>query len=74
MRFHAENPELTLEELMTKLGSVPAKVRANEPRHRYECRSCGSEMFLNTADHARYEANKISGQGFTIPKCGDCWS
>lgn len=75
MRLHAENPELSYEEVMElamKLGRG-VKLKEGEPRYQYECRSCGDEMWLGQELHNHYENNRINKSGFTIPKCGACW-
>jgi hypothetical protein len=74
-RLAREYPDATHDELFD-LGlraSVPY-LKEGEPRYRYECRSCGDEMWLNQKDHDTREMNKLLGRGFTIPKCGDCWN
>jgi hypothetical protein len=70
-----EYPDATDEELYTIGLRTPIKnyFKEGEPRYRYECRSCGDEMWLNQADHDTREMNKLLGRGFTIPKCGRCW-
>ena len=75
MRLHAENPELSYEEVMElamKSGRA-TRLKDGEPRYRYECRSCGDEMWLSQEDHDKREYNRINKSGFTIPKCGACW-
>lgn len=71
MRLHAENPELTYDEVMELAMRTP--IRGYEGKHKYNCRSCGDEMWLDDADHAKREYNRINKSGFTIPKCGACW-
>lgn len=76
MRLHADNPELSYEEVMDLALRTPIQnyFKDGEPRYRYECRSCGDEMWLNQTDHDTREMNKLLGRGFTIPKCGLCWA
>lgn len=74
MRLHAENPDLSYEEvidLAMRTSSRP--FREDEARYEYECRSCGDPMWIGQESHDRYQNNKKTGQGFTIPKCGACW-
>ena len=74
-RIARENPDLTEDELHAVMlhASVPY-LKEGEPRYRYECRSCGDEMWLNQHDHNERESNRLNGSGFTIPKCGACWA
>ena len=73
-RLAREYPEATEDELydLAMRASVPY-LKEGEPRYRYECRSCGDEMWLNQVDHDQREHNRATGLGFTIPKCGACW-
>ncbi len=73
-RLAREYPEATAEELFDLGLRASVAVKADEPRYQYECRSCGDEMYVGQETHDRYEANKASGVGFTIPKCGLCWA
>lgn len=76
MRLHAENPDLSYEEvieLAMRTSGRSVRLKDDEPRYRYECRSCGDEMWLNQEDHDKREYNRINKSGFTIPKCGACW-
>jgi len=75
-RLAREYPDATNEEL-EQIGLrqvIPNYFKDGEPRYRYECRSCEAEMWLNQKDHDTREMNKLLGRGFTIPKCGACWS
>jgi hypothetical protein len=72
MRLHAENPELSYEEVIELAMRTP--IRGYEGKHKYNCRSCGDEMWLDDKDHETREMNKLLGRGFTIPKCGACWA
>lgn len=74
-RLAREYPEATEQELIEIAGRIPMRgyFKEGEPRYRYECRSCGDEMWLNQEDHDKREYNRINKSGFTIPKCGACW-
>jgi hypothetical protein len=78
MRLHAENPELTYEELVdlaTRTSS--AKLFAeDEPRYEYECRQCQEQVFVTQAMHDRFEYYKTHTDevGSRSPKCGACYA
>jgi len=75
MRLHAENPELSYEEVMDlAMRTGGRKFAENEPRYLYECRQCEQPVWLDQESHNRYDTNLTSGVGFTSPKCGDCWA
>jgi hypothetical protein len=76
MRLHAENPDLSFDELMDlaiRTGTVARK--SDEPRYEYECRQCGDKMFVDQEQHDRLQfyRNNPNEVGTRTPKCGDCW-
>lgn len=81
MRLHAENPELSYEEvidLAMRTGSRPFK--EGEPRYEYECRQCGDSLWVDQEQHDKYQHNKEARAkdpyfiGSSQPKCGACWA
>lgn len=69
MRLHAENPEMSYEELTDlAMRSGGRLLQADEPRYYHTCRSCGDEY---TVDQKTQDW--IESLGGRIPKCGDCY-
>lgn len=68
MRLHAENPELTYEELTDLAMRSGRRLQPDEPRYTHTCRSCGDEY---TVDQKTQDW--IESLGGRIPKCGDCY-
>lgn len=73
-RLAREYPEATEEELYFLAMRATTPRKEGEPRYQYECRSCGDTIWVGQDTHDRYEENKRTGIGFTIPKCGPCWA
>lgn len=77
MRLHAENPELSYEEvidLALRTGSRP--FREDEPRYKYECRQCGDDLWVTQEQHDSYQYYQTHPDevGIRSPKCGPCYS
>lgn len=68
MRLHAENPELSYEEVMDLSMRTGTRLAEGEPRYYHTCRSCGDEYTVNQKTQ-----DWIESLGGRIPKCGDCY-
>ena len=73
-RLAREYPEATYEELFDLAMRTVMPIRKGEPRYEYECRSCGDTTWVSEDTHKRYESSRLTGIGFTMPKCGACWA
>lgn len=76
MRLHAENPELTYEEVIDlALRSGNAPFKEGEPRYEYECRQCGDSVYVTQEMHNKFQYHRENPQviGSRSPKCGRCW-
>jgi hypothetical protein len=68
MRLHAENPELTDEELTNLAMRSGRRLSPDEPRYTHTCYKCGDDY---TVDQRTQDW--IESLGGRIPKCGDCY-
>lgn len=68
MRLHAENPELSYEELTDLAMRSGRRLQPDEPRYTHTCRKCGEDY---TVDQKTQDW--IESLGGRIPKCGDCY-
>ena len=68
MRLHAENPELSYDEVVDLSMRTGRTLKPEEPRYYHTCRSCGDEY---TVDQKTQDW--IESLGGRIPKCGDCY-
>jgi hypothetical protein len=68
MRLHAENPELTDEELTNLAMRSGRRLLPDEPRYTHTCYKCGDDY---TVDQRTQDW--IESLGGRIPKCGDCY-
>jgi predicted RNA-binding Zn-ribbon protein involved in translation (DUF1610 family) len=68
MRLHAENPELSHEELTDLATRSGRQLTPDEPRYTHTCRKCGDEYTVDQRTQ-----NWIESLGGRIPKCGDCY-
>lgn len=68
MRLHAENPELSHEELTDLAMRSGRRLETDEPRYTHTCRSCGEDY---TVDQKMEDW--IQSLGGRIPKCGPCY-
>jgi hypothetical protein len=76
MRLHAENPDLTYDEVMElALRSGRSSFREGEPRYEYTCRQCGDAVWVGQKQHDKYQyyRNNPNEIGSRSPKCGACW-
>jgi hypothetical protein len=77
MRFHAENPELSEDELTDAMLAYQHSTRAMpaEMLFKYECRQCLDDVYISAEQHARYLTFSMPGAaiGPRSPKCGRCW-
>lgn len=67
-------PEATYAELFDLAMREVMPLRAGEKRYEYQCRSCGDSTWVSEDTHTRYESSRLTGVGFTMPKCGACWA
>jgi transposase len=68
MRLHAENPELTDEELTDLAMRTGTRLKADEPRYTHTCYKCGDDYVVDQRTQ-----DWIESLGGRIPKCGACY-
>lgn len=68
MRLHAENPELTHEELTDLAMRSGRRLATDEPRYTHTCYKCGDDYVVDQKTQ-----DWIESLGGRIPKCGDCY-
>jgi hypothetical protein len=68
MRLHAENPELTDEELTNLAMRSGRRLSPDEPRYTHTCYKCGDDYIVDQRTQ-----DWIESLGGRIPKCGDCY-
>lgn len=76
MRLHAENPELSYEEVVDlAMRTASRPFRADEPRYEYQCRQCGDTLWVGQEQHDKYQyyRNNPKEIGISTPKCGACY-
>ncbi len=73
-RLAREYPEASYDELFDLAMKITVPLKEGEKTYPYECRSCGDSVQVSEDTHKRYESSRATGIGFTMPKCGDCWS
>lgn len=69
MRLHAENPELSYEEVveLSMRGGARRVAPKDEVRYDFTCWKCGSEYTVNQETHDWIQSLERS------PKCGACY-
>jgi predicted RNA-binding Zn-ribbon protein involved in translation (DUF1610 family) len=67
MRLHAENPELSHEELTDLAMRTGSRLPEGEPRYDYTCPKCGDEYSVGQ------KMNDWIQSLDRLPKCGDCY-
>lgn len=77
MRLHAENPDLSYEELIDLAMRTPSTraVDPNKPRYLYQCRQCEEDVWVDQEQHDSYQYYRTHTDeiGIRTPKCGDCY-
>lgn len=68
MRLHAENPELSYEELTDLAMGSGRRLEQDEPRYTHTCYKCGDDYVVDQKTQ-----DWIESLGGRIPKCGDCY-
>lgn len=67
MRLHADNPELSYEELTDLAMRTGTRLKGDEPRYEHTCPSCGDEYWVGQKTHDWIQSLDRR------PKCGDCY-
>jgi predicted RNA-binding Zn-ribbon protein involved in translation (DUF1610 family) len=67
MRLHAENPELSHEELTDLAMRSGKRLAKDEPRYNYTCPKCGDDYVVGQ------EMNDWIQTLDRLPKCGPCY-
>lgn len=68
MRLHAENPELSHEELTDlAMRSSGRRLATDEPRYDFTCYKCGDEYKVDQKTHDWIQSLERT------PKCGHCY-
>lgn len=68
MRLHAENPELSYEEVMElAMRGTPRQVSQSEDKFDFTCYKCGDTYWVDKATHEWIQSLERS------PKCSRCY-